>query len=85
MVEPLLAWLLGASLVSLLGSLAWVAWQARRRRSAKGQAEGAFCVWCLYRQGDLCSHPGSPVYAGLCVPVCSGAVRCEVRQERQRW
>ena len=85
MVEPLIAWLVGASLVSLLGSLAWAAWRSRRPRSGKAQEAGAFCVWCLYRRGELCSHPGSPVYPGPCSPVCGGAVRCELRQERQRW
>ena len=85
MVEPLIAWLLGASLASLLGSLAWASWQAWHRRSTKGQAGGTFCVWCLYRRGGLCSHPGSPVYPGPCGPVCNGAVRCKLRQERQRW
>ena len=43
-------------------------------------AHPAFCAWCIYGDGDLCTNPGSPVYPGECGPVCSGGLRCKVRE-----
>ena len=85
MPEPLIALLMGVALVSLIASLSWEAWEHWVRRSTKTEGTGAFCVWCLYRRGETCTHPGSPVYLEGCGPVCTGAQRCEARQERQRW
>ena len=35
------------------------------------------CAWCIYRSGDDCTHPDSPVSGRACGPVCRGDVKCE--------
>jgi hypothetical protein len=85
MPEALIAILIGTSLASLAAYLYWTKRQDRDRRSRKADEVGAYCVWCLYRRGETCTHPQSPVYLQECGPVCTGAQSCEVRQERQRW
>jgi hypothetical protein len=78
-MTELMVLLIGASLPTLIGYLYW----ERRRRPGR-QEGGAVCVWCLYRRGDLCMHPGSPVYPGECSPVCVGDRQCDVRHLRAR-
>jgi hypothetical protein len=39
----------------------------------------AFCAWCIYRDGDDCTNPESPVSGRECGPVCSGHLRCTVQ------
>jgi hypothetical protein len=39
-----------------------------------------FCAWCIYRDGDDCTNPKSPIIGEECGPVCSGKVKCRVRQ-----
>lgn len=85
MPEPLIALLMGVTLASLIASLCWAAWEHLVHRSRRAKGIAAFCVWCLYRRGETCTHPGSPVYLEECGPVCTGAQRCAVRQERRRW
>ncbi len=85
MPEPIIALLIGSSLASLIASLVWAARQRPDRRSREVDKGGAYCVWCLYRRGDICTHPGSPVYREECGPVCTGRVRCELKQERWQW
>jgi hypothetical protein len=84
MPDPLIALLIGTSLTSLVTYLFWTRRQQPDRRFRQAGETGAYCVWCLYRRGDTCTHPGSPVYPGPCTPVCTGRKRCEVRQERLR-
>ena len=46
-------------------------------------AEGLqYCARCAHRDGDQCEHPDSPVYAQNCLPVGTGAQRCEFREFR---
>ena len=85
MPEPLIALLMGVTLVSLIASLGWAAWEHWGRRSRQVKGTVAYCVWCLYRRSDTCTHPGSPVYPDACHPVCDGDLQCDVRQQRQRW
>lgn len=85
MPESLLAMLIGTSLTSLVAYLIWNRGHHADRRSRKTNEVGAYCVWCRYRHGEICTHPGSPVYLAGCGPVCTGTRRCEVGQERQRW
>jgi hypothetical protein len=40
----------------------------------------AVCAWCVWRSGDDCTAPGSPVSGGRCEPVRQDRLRCEVRQ-----
>jgi hypothetical protein len=50
-------------------------------------AERPFCAWCIYRNGDLCTHPDSPVnqgsyhhyQRGKCGPVSIGELKCNIR------
>ena len=84
MPDPVIALLIGVTLATLIASLGWAAWEHLGRRSKKTEGTVAHCVWCLYRHGDICTHPGSPVYLEECGPVCTGVKRCEVRQERLR-
>ena len=42
----------------------------------------AFCAWCDWRTGDVCTNPDSPVGGQECGPVCAGEVRCSVRDVR---
>jgi hypothetical protein len=85
MPESLIAILIGTSLTSLVAHLVWTGRQHPDRRSGKAGEAGAYCVWCVYRRGSVCSHPRSPVYLEECGPVCTGVQRCEVRQESYRW
>jgi hypothetical protein len=85
MPESLMAILIGTSLTSLVAHLYWTRRQDPKRRSEKADEVRAYCVWCVYRRGSLCSHPHSPVYLEECGPVCTGAQQCAVRQERHRW
>lgn len=84
MPEPLIATLIGVTLASWISALLWAARQSPRLRSRETEERGVYCVWCLYRRGDTCSHPGSPVYLEDCGPVCLGPARCGVRLERWR-
>jgi hypothetical protein len=80
MPELMIALLIGASLASLIGSLYWEERKQPDRQPRKPNEGGASCVWCLFRRGDICIHPGSPVYPGECSPVCIGVKRCDVRR-----
>jgi len=83
MPDPLIALLIGTSLASLVAYLFWTRRQ-QVHRSRQVKEVGAYCVWCLYRHGDICIHPGSPVYLEECGPVCTGLKQCEVRLEQLR-
>jgi hypothetical protein len=85
MPEPLIALLIGASLASLIGYRYWAGQQRAGRRPRKVNEAEVYCVWCLYRRGSVCIHPGSPVYPGECSPVCTGRMECEVREMKSRW
>ena len=74
--------LIGTTLVTLVGTWYWTRRQHLDRGSGTPDDAGAFCVWCLFRRGDACTHPGSPVYPGECGPVCDGVERCDARQIR---
>jgi hypothetical protein len=82
MPEPVIAMLIGASLATMIGYLCWSERQHRDRRRRKVDEAEVYCVWCLYRRGDMCTHPGSPVYPGECTPVCVGRMGCEARVVR---
>jgi hypothetical protein len=84
MPESLIALLIGTVLACLISYLYWTRRKHQHREAEPPNEAGAFCVWCLYRRGDVCIHPSSPVYSGECGSVCIGHVRCEVRQERLR-
>jgi hypothetical protein len=43
-----------------------------------------FCAWCVWRDGEDCTNPASPVFAQACVPVCIGEVTCEARRLQPR-
>ena len=79
MPEPLIALLIGASLASLIAYLYWTKSQHPDRRRKKVDEAEAYCTWCVYRHGDICIHPASPVYLGECGPVDTGRIQCEVR------
>ena len=83
MLESLIALLIGASLSSLVGSCYWTERQRADRRPRRVNEAETHCVWCLYRRGDFCAHPGSPVYPGECRPVCAGRMECEVQVVKQ--
>ena len=85
MPEPVVALLIGASLASLIGYLCWADQQHPDRRRRKVDEAEVYCVWCVYRHGDVCIHTANPVYPGECGPVCIGRMKCEVRLERSRW
>jgi hypothetical protein len=85
MPGPVVAWVIGAALSSLLASLLWARWQHSARRSNEASEMSAYCIWCLYRRSGTCTHPGSPVYPDACRPVCDGELQCDARQQRQRW
>jgi hypothetical protein len=55
-----------------LGALLALAWAVTQPRLG---AE-PFCAWCLWRAGETCTHPASPVGDRSCGPVCGGEVRC---------
>lgn len=42
-----------------------------------------FCAWCISRDGETCTNPGSPVSGRSCGPVCIGDLACEVREVRR--
>jgi hypothetical protein len=85
MPDPLIALLIGASLASLIAYLYWTQRQHPDRRRKKVDEAEAYCAWCVYRHGDVCIHPASPVYLGECGPVNTGHIQCKVRLERSRW
>jgi hypothetical protein len=46
---------------------------------------GAFCAWCIHRDGYLYTRPQSSVGQGqACGPACVGRLPGRVRQERDR-
>jgi hypothetical protein len=53
------------------------------RRPNKQLEALAFCARCVHRHGDLCTHPGSPVFGQACGPVCIGDLACSVREVRR--
>jgi hypothetical protein len=79
MLDPI-PWLLA---LGILGFMALVYFLDKRvphiwpRRRVKADA---YCAWCIYRDGEDCTNPASPVYPGPCGPVCIGEKRCGVRQ-----
>jgi len=85
MPEPVIALLIGASLASLVGYLYWTERQHPDRRRRKVDEAEAYCTWCVYRRGDICIHPASPVYLGECGPVNTGRIKCKMRLGRSRW
>jgi hypothetical protein len=43
-----------------------------------------FCAWCVWRDGETCTQPASPVSGQSCGPVCIGQVKCEARRLQTR-
>ena len=84
MPESLLALLIGTALASLIGDRYWAGRQRADRQPTKIDQAERHCVWCLYRRGDLCTHPGSPVYPDHCTLVCVGRMDCEARVVKRR-
>ena len=79
-MPDLVPWLIGAAAVVLVGFLYW----AERRYPAPSKPRErpevlTFCAWCVHRDGDDCTHPGSPVYGQPCARCASGrsGARCE--------
>ena len=40
----------------------------------------AYCAYCIYRDGEDCTNPKSPVYAGPIGEACIGRIKCKVRE-----
>ena len=64
-------------LVALAVAWAWLCSRPRPRAEPP-----AVCAWCKWRVGSECAHPESPARGRLLVDVCSGRVRCTVREPR---
>jgi hypothetical protein len=41
-------------------------------------------AWCIYRSGDDCTNPKSPVRGQECGLVRNGRARCKVREVKQQ-
>ena len=51
-----------------------------RRRQRKRPESQTFCAWCVFRDGEDCTSPNSPVCDQACGPVCWGNVKCELQR-----
>jgi hypothetical protein len=54
-----------------------------RTPSPRPEPHVTFCVWCIYRDGDDCTNPESPVGGEECGLVCSGKAMCKLRAVRR--
>ena len=73
-------WLLGV--LHLFALARWVGYHPAP--SSRPRAETpAIYAWCIHRDGDDCTHPGSPQAGQICGPVCVGRLPCQVREVRR--
>jgi hypothetical protein len=65
--------------------LGWALWEQKQYTGGARQLREPplFCEWCISRDGEICTHSGSPVYEGSCGLVCIGDLRCKVREVRR--
>jgi len=79
------------ALVILAGLLllGWALWEQKHYTGGarKLRERTTFCAWCVWRDGETCTHPASPVFGRACGPVCIGEVTCEARRllARRQW
>ena len=83
MSETTLSVLIILAMATMIG---WLYWADRRwpspQRPRRVKETPAFCAHCRYRDGEDCAHPKSPAGSGPIGYVCSGRVKCKVREER---
>ncbi len=70
--------LIGAIMVALNAFAYWSDKQlpAPQKPRPRKTEMPTFCAWCVYRVGNECANPQSPVHGRKCGLVCIGWMRC---------
>lgn len=83
MSDALVSVLFALALAMLLGAMIWSdkRWPPLYDRQPRRTIDKpARCAYCIYRDGEDCTNPRSPVHGAPIGPVCGGNHKCRVRQ-----